>query len=102
MKDNFALEDERVFRPYLATHCSGVTEIQHIALPAHALHAVNVICKSFSNERYFSRETQRVLRPYFAPNWTGVTEISHMALPSHALRAVKVRSKSVCNEGPFT
>jgi hypothetical protein len=34
---DFTLEVERVFRPHLPSHCSGVTEICHMAIPAHAL-----------------------------------------------------------------
>jgi hypothetical protein len=33
------LEDEKVFRPYLTSQCSGVTEIRHMALPANVLQA---------------------------------------------------------------
>jgi hypothetical protein len=36
----FSLEADRVIRPYLPLHCSGVTEICHMTLPTHALRAV--------------------------------------------------------------
>jgi hypothetical protein len=33
---HFTLEAETVFSPYLPSHCSGVTEICHMAIPAQA------------------------------------------------------------------
>jgi hypothetical protein len=42
----FSLYDETVFRSYFLWHCSGVTEICHVKLHAHALRSVQVRLKS--------------------------------------------------------
>jgi hypothetical protein len=43
---------------YLPSVCSGVTEICHKALPAHALRAVKDNLKSVSNEGHFTLEAK--------------------------------------------
>jgi hypothetical protein len=66
---HFTLEAERVFRPYLPSHCSGVTEVCHMELPAHALRAVQARLKSFSDEGNFTIEANGVfvrIYPYIA------------------------------------
>jgi hypothetical protein len=54
---------ERVLRPYLLWHCSGVTEKCDITLPAHGLQAVNVTLKSVINEWHFTLQAETVFRP---------------------------------------
>jgi hypothetical protein len=99
---HFTIEDEKLFRPYLPSHCSGVTEICHLELPALALRAVNLMLKSVSNVGHFTLETLRVFSPYLVSHWTGITKICHMALTAHALPTAQLRLKSVSNEGHFT
>jgi hypothetical protein len=79
-----------------------VTEICHMALPAHALLAVKVRLKSVRNKRYFTHEAKTVFPTNVSSHRSGVTEIFHMALGTHALRAVQGRLKSVSNEGQFS
>jgi hypothetical protein len=42
---HFSLEVETVFRPYIHSHCSGMTEICYMALTTHALPAMEVRLK---------------------------------------------------------
>jgi hypothetical protein len=42
---HFTLVAERVFRPYLPSHCIGLTEMRNMALPAHAVRPVQVRLK---------------------------------------------------------
>jgi hypothetical protein len=42
---HFTLDAEKDFRPYIQSHSSVVTEMCHMALPAHALRAVQVRLK---------------------------------------------------------
>jgi hypothetical protein len=79
-----------------------VSEIYHMSIPAHAVHAVQVRLKSISNEGYFTLEAETVYRVCLPSNCSGVTEICDMALPAHVLQAVQVRLKSLSNEGYFT
>jgi hypothetical protein len=90
----FTLQAKRIFRPYLATHSSGVTEICHVALPAHAIHSVKVRLKWVSNEGQFTLEAQTVFRPYPPSHWSGVNQMCQMALPEHASHAQQVRLNS--------
>jgi hypothetical protein len=85
---HFTLEDEKVFSPYLPSRCSGVIEIRHKALPAHALDAVQVRLKSVSNEGHFTLEAEKVFSPFHTSHSSGVTEIRHMATPAHALQVL--------------
>jgi hypothetical protein len=73
-----------------------------MALPAHALRAVQVVLKSVGNEVCFTLEAETVFRPYLPSHCSCLNEISHMAPLAHALRAVQVRLKSDSNEGHFT
>jgi hypothetical protein len=50
----FTIQAETVFRPYLASHCSGVSGIWDMALRTNALRAVQVRMKLVSHEGYFS------------------------------------------------
>jgi hypothetical protein len=61
----------KVCRPYLPSQCSGVREIRHTALPAHALQAVQVGLKSVGNEGHFilKAETVRPISPLIAVGW---------------------------------
>jgi hypothetical protein len=93
----FNLDAKRLF-----VYCSGVTEICHMAITAHALQAVQVRLKSVSNEGHFTFEAETVIRPYHPSHCCGVTEIYHMTLPAHALCAVQDMLKSVSDEGHFT
>jgi hypothetical protein len=94
---HFAREVETVFRPYLASHCSGATEIKHLALLTHAVEAVQVLSKS-----HFARGTESVFRLYLAWLCSGVTETSHLTLHTLTLKAVQVWSKWIGNEGHFS
>jgi hypothetical protein len=98
---HFTLEAERVFCPYHLSHRSGVTEICDMALPAHALQAVQVRLKSVTNEGHFNLEAKTAFPPYLHSHCRVVTEICD-AIPAHALQAVQVRLKSVSNEGHFS
>jgi hypothetical protein len=40
-EEHFSLEAETVFRPYLASHCSVVTETSKMLLTIHALNVEN-------------------------------------------------------------
>jgi hypothetical protein len=62
-----------------------------MALPAHALRAVQVTLKSLGNERHFTLEARIFYRAYLPSHCSGVTEICLMALSAHALQAVQVR-----------
>jgi hypothetical protein len=46
---HFTPEAKTVFRPYIPSHCCGVTEMYNVAVHAHALPAVQVTLKSVSN-----------------------------------------------------
>jgi hypothetical protein len=67
-----------------------MTEIFHMAFPAHALKQLSVRLASVSNDWHFTLEAETVFRPYFPSHCSGVTEMCHMALPAHALQAVQV------------
>jgi hypothetical protein len=60
---DFTREAEIVFRPYLATHCSGVIETSHLVVPNHATEAVQLWARSVGNEGNFTREAETVFRP---------------------------------------
>jgi hypothetical protein len=94
--------DRNSFSSHIPSNCCGVTEIWHVALPAHALQAEQVRLKSVINEGHFTLEAETVFRPYLPLHCSEETEIYYMALPTHVLRAVEVRLKSVNNEGYFT
>jgi hypothetical protein len=72
-----------------------------MALPAHALQAVQVRFKSVGNEGHFTLEAESFIHSYLPTNCSGVIGICLMALPTHALQAANVRVKSVSNEGHF-
>jgi hypothetical protein len=61
---HFTLQAETAFHPCLPSHCSGVTEICHMALSAHALRGLQVRLQTVSNERHFALEAETVFRTY--------------------------------------
>jgi hypothetical protein len=60
---HFALDSATIFRPYVVSHCSGVTKICEMALPAHVLKAGPVRLKSMNNEGHFTLEAKTSFRP---------------------------------------
>jgi hypothetical protein len=60
MKDTFSLEDKAVIPPYLTSHCTGVNETAHPALPCHALRSEQDWSNSVINEGHFSLEAETV------------------------------------------
>jgi hypothetical protein len=52
-------EAETTVRQHLAFHCSGMNETSDVALHSHALYAVHVWLKAFSNELYFTLEAEK-------------------------------------------
>jgi hypothetical protein len=71
---HFTHEAERVFRLYLPSHWSGVTEIRHMVFPAHVLLAVQVRLKSVSNEGHITLQAGRIFLPYLPLACSGVTK----------------------------
>jgi hypothetical protein len=63
-EEHISLEAELVLIPYFPSHCSGVIEICHVALPAYALREVQVWLKSGSNEGHIILEAETVSTPY--------------------------------------
>lgn len=59
------------FRLCLTSHCRGVTETSHLALPTHSLQAVQVWSKSVGNEGDFTREAETVIRPPLSLHCSG-------------------------------
>jgi hypothetical protein len=57
-EQHFILEAEAVFRPYFTKHCSGANETSYVALPAHAMKAVQVRFKLGINVAHFTLETE--------------------------------------------
>jgi hypothetical protein len=55
--------------------CSGVTEILHVAFPAHALQGLQDRIKSVSNEGHFTLEAETIFRQYLPSHCSGVTKI---------------------------
>jgi hypothetical protein len=98
----FNLEAETVFRPYLHSHYTGVTEICFMALLAHSLLAVEVRLKSGSNESLLTLETETVYRPYLLSHCRGVTEILNMVHSAHALETMQIRFKCVSDDRKFS
>jgi hypothetical protein len=66
IKGHFNREAERVFRPYLAFHCSGVAEELHVTLPPHAPKLVQYWLKSGTNKGHFTFLTERFARTCLA------------------------------------
>jgi hypothetical protein len=97
MKGTLLSRPKKLYSPFHPSHSSGVTEIRHMATPAHALQVLHVRLKSVSNEGHFTPEARTVFLSYLPRLCSGVTEICYMALPAHALEAVQVRLKSVSN-----
>jgi hypothetical protein len=75
----FTLEAETVFRPYLPSYCSGVTQVYNMELPTHALLALQVRLITESNKGHFILEAQTVFHPYIPSHCSAVTETCHMA-----------------------
>jgi hypothetical protein len=57
-EEHFSLETERVSRPYLVYHSSGVTETPHVALSAHVVQSLQVWWNSVSNEGHIIPEAE--------------------------------------------
>jgi hypothetical protein len=87
---------------YFPSHCSSVTEICHIALPAHVLPSVQFVLDSVGKEGHFTADAQTLIRPYLHSHCSGLIQICHMAFPAHALHAVQFTLNLVSNEGRFT
>jgi hypothetical protein len=79
---HFTQEAEAVFRHYVASQCSGVTQISQMALPTRAPQPVQVWLKSENNEGHFTLEAGTVFRSYLASHCSAENQISHMALHS--------------------
>jgi hypothetical protein len=77
----FTLEVETLFRAYLSSHCSGVTEICNEALTADVSFTVQVMLKSISYEVDFTLEAETVFPPYLPSHCCGVTEILRFGTP---------------------
>jgi hypothetical protein len=60
---NFTLEAGTVFHPYLASYCSGVTQISHVALRPLAPQLVHVWSKSGSNNGHFNLKAEKFFLP---------------------------------------
>jgi hypothetical protein len=73
-----------------------------MALPAHAVRAMQIRLNSVSNEGRFTLQAETIFRPILSTHCTAVTEIRHMSPNVNQLQAVHFRLKSVCNEGHFT
>jgi hypothetical protein len=73
-----------------------------VALPVHALRAVQVRLTSISYEGHFTPEPESVSRPYLPPHCSGANEECHIAIPAILPKAVEDRLKSIVNEGHFT
>jgi hypothetical protein len=76
---HYILESERVFRPHLPSHCSGVTEIRHMALPAHELCVVQVSFKTV-----FSSWDRNGFSSISPSHCSGVTSMYHVALAARS------------------
>jgi hypothetical protein len=90
---HFTLEAETVIRPYLPSHCSGVTEKFHVALSAHALQAAQFTLTPISNEGHFTLEAKTVSPPYLPSHFSRVTQYATW----HSLRMRYVQCKLDCN-----
>jgi hypothetical protein len=64
---HITLAAETVFRPYLAPHCSGVTQTSYVALPSHASQEVKVRLKLSSNDGHFRFEAEKFFVPILSP-----------------------------------
>jgi hypothetical protein len=53
----------KVFRPYVASHCRGLTERSHVALVTHELQSLEIWSKSVGNEGLFTREAESLSSP---------------------------------------
>jgi hypothetical protein len=92
----FVTETQTVSRPYVAFHCSGVTEITNLILPTHPVQTVQVWTKSGIKEGHFNLEAEAVFLPYLTSHCIGVTETSYLELPTDALKYCKFgRNRSV-------
>jgi hypothetical protein len=81
----FTLEAETVHSAYHPSHCSGETEICHMAVTAHALQAVHVRFMLLNNDGHFTLEAEILFCPYHPSHCSGETKFCSMALPAHAL-----------------
>jgi hypothetical protein len=57
---HFTIEAETVFRSYVPSHSSEVTEVSNKALPTCALRAMQVRLRSISNEGRFTIEAETI------------------------------------------
>jgi hypothetical protein len=53
-EEYFSREDERIFSPYLASQCSGVTQKRHVTLVPQVQQPVQVWLKSDSIKQQFT------------------------------------------------
>jgi hypothetical protein len=60
---HITLHDERAFRLYVASHCSGVKQISHMAVSHHSPEPVHIWSKSGSNEGHITTETEKPFVP---------------------------------------
>jgi hypothetical protein len=58
---HFSLDEEKVCRPRLSTHCRGVTQIRHMALSPHALQPDQVRLKPVSKEGHIPLEAEEFI-----------------------------------------
>jgi hypothetical protein len=92
----------KVFRPFLGSHCRGVTGILDATLPHHTTQPVQVSSKSGSNNGHFTLEPGKVFRFPSRLHCSGVMQTSNVALPPYGAQPREVWSKSVSNKGHFT
>jgi hypothetical protein len=59
----FTLEAGSVFRPYLASHCKGVTDTAYVALFTQGLQTVQVCSNLVTNDEHFTHVAARAFHP---------------------------------------
>jgi hypothetical protein len=60
---HITLESEKAFCRYLASHCSGVTQITHIDLTSNAPQPGHFMSEPGNNEVHFTHEAETYFRP---------------------------------------
>jgi hypothetical protein len=94
----FTLEAETIFRPYLASHCSGLTLKSEMILPRHAPDPMQDWFISVSKEDHFTLEAKTVFCPYLTSRFPGVNETRHVTILSYAQNRVQVgRNRAATN-----
>jgi hypothetical protein len=74
-EEHLPVDAKTVIHPLVASHCSGVLQISHMAIAAHALRAVQVRLNSVSNGGHFTLEAHTAFRPYLPAHFSGMPEI---------------------------